>query len=127
MKYGYTKKINMSFEEALDEVRICLAEQWFGVMTQIDVQDSMKQKLWKDIEQYMIFGTCNPQLAYESLQEDYEIALVMPCNVIVYEQWGSVFTSALLPTIGTSFVENRSITEVAEKAEKLLIQAIDNI
>ena len=86
MKYWYTKEVNLTFEEALDEVTFCLAEQWFWIMTKINVQESMQKKLWRNIEEYMILWACNPGLAYEALQEDYDIGIVMPCNIIVYSQ-----------------------------------------
>ncbi len=127
MKYWYTKEVNLSFEEALDEVSLCLAEQGFWIMTKIDVQESMQKKLWRTIEQYMILWACNPTLAYEALQEDYEIGLIMPCNIIVYSKDSKIFVSTILPTVWIGFVENKKIQEVAKKAEMILIKALDSM
>lgn len=117
----------MSFEEALDEITFCLGEQWFWIMTKIDVKESMQKKLWKEIENYMILWACNPQLAYEALEADYEIGLVMPCNVIVYEKNNTVFVSVILPTVWSGFVESTWVQKVAVKAEELLKKAVDNL
>jgi len=123
MKYWYTKEVNLTFEEALDEVTLCLAEQGFGVMSKIDVQSAMFNKLWREVEPYMILWACNPSLAYDALQEEDEIGLVMPCNVIV----DKVFVSAILAAVGTSFVENEKVSEIAKKAEEKLIEALDSM
>jgi len=127
MKYSYTKEVNLSFEEALDEVTLCLAEQWFWVMTKIDVQEAMQKKLWREIEQYIILWACNPTLAYDALQEDYEIGLIMPCNIIVYSKSSKVFVSTILSTVWISFIENDSIQKIAQKAEIMLKKALDSM
>jgi len=127
MKYWYTKEVNLTFEEALDEVTLCLAEQGFGVMSKIDVQSAMFNKLWREVEPYMILWACNPSLAYDALQEEDEIGLVMPCNVIVYRKNDKVFVSAILAAVGTSFVENEKVSEIAKKAEEKLIEALDSM
>ena len=127
MKYWYTKEVNLTFEEALDEVTLCLAEQGFGVMSKIDVQSAMFNKLWREVEPYMILWACNPSLAYDALQEEDEIGLVMPCNVIVYKKNDKVFVSAILAAVGTSFVENEKVSEIAKKAEEKLIEALDSM
>lgn len=127
MKYWYTKEVNLTFEEALDEVTFCLAEQWFWIMTKINVQESMQKKLWRNIEEYMILWACNPGLAYEALQEDYEIGIVMPCNIIVYSQDKKVFVSTTLPTVWIGFIENEKIKTIAKKAEEMLKKALDSM
>jgi len=127
MKYWYTKEVNLTFEEALDEVTLCLAEQGFWVLTKIDLQSAMKNKINRDIEKYMVLWACNPNLAYEALQSEQEVGLLLPCNVIVYEKDSKVFVSAMLPTIWIGFIENENINEVAQKAEKILIKALDSM
>ncbi len=127
MKYWYTKEVNLSFEEALDEVTLCLAEQGFWIMTKIDVQESMQKKLWRTIEKYMILWTCNPTLAYEALQAEQEIGLIMPCNVVVFQKSDKVFVSTILPTVWIGFVENEEIKKIAETAEWLLKEALDSM
>ena len=127
MEYWYIKEVNLTFEEALDEVTLCLAEQGFWVLSKIDVQAAMLKKIGREVEPYMILWACNPTLAYDALQEDIEIWLVMPCNVIVYEKEGKVFVSAVLATVWTSIVENANITAIAKKAENWLIKALDSM
>ena len=127
MKYGYTKKVSLSFEEAIDEITLSLGEQGFGVLTKIDMQAAMKKKIDKDIESYMILGACNPTLAYEALCSEQEIGLVLPCNIIVYKLSGEVFVSTILPTAGIGFVENAIVSDIAQRAEEKLKKSIDNL
>lgn len=128
MKYWYTRELkNTSFEEVLDDVAICLAEQWFGVLTKIDMQSAMKNKLNKDIDKYIILGACNPTLAYEALLEDYEIWLILPCNLVVYEKNKKIFISTIIPSVWMSFIENIKIKNIAEIAEVKLKKVIDSV
>ncbi len=127
MKYWYSRKLDISFEEALDEVTFSLAEQGFGVLTKIDLQSAMKTKLEKDIEKYVVLGACNPSLAYEALESEQEVWLLVPCNVIVYEKEEKVFVSAILVSLGIGFIENKNIKDIAYRAEEMLKKAIDNI
>ncbi len=125
--YGYTKKTNLSFQQAVEKIKETLKEQGFGILTEIDVKATLKKKLGVDFENYLILGACNPPLAYKALQTEHEIGLLLPCNVIVYEKEGEVFVSALLPSKALSIVENPELSEVAEKAEEKLKKAVDNV
>ena len=127
MKYWYTKEVNLSFEEALDEVTLCLAEQGFWIMTKMNVQESLQKKLWRAIEKYVVLWACNPSLAYEALQVEQEIGLVLPCNVIVYEKDSKVFVSAIVPTVWIGFIENDKIKQIAQTAEEMLKKALDSM
>src|SRR5512147_2439352 len=95
LTYGFTKTIDVPYEEAIEKVRAALAKEGFGVLTQIDLKDKFKEKLGVDFRPYVILGACNPALAYESLQQEMEIGLLLPCNVIVYEQDGRTVVSAV--------------------------------
>ena len=125
--YGYTKKTNLSFQQAVEKIKETLKEQGFGILTEIDVKATLKKKLGVDFENYFILGACNPPLAYKALQTEHEIGLLLPCNVIVYEKEGEVFVSALLPSKALSIVDNPELSEVAEKAEEKLKKAVDNV
>lgn len=125
--YGYTKKIELDFDSAVQEVKKALKDQGFGILSEIDVQKAMKEKLDKDMDKYLILGACNPPLASRALDSEIEIGLLLPCNVIVYQNGADVLVSAMLPSVGMSFVENDMLGEVAEEAESKLKTALDNL
>lgn len=127
MKYGCTKQVDGSFEVVVPRVKAALAEQGFGVLTEIDVKATLKEKLGVEFDKYLIWGACNPPLAYQALQKEREIGLLMPCNVIIYETGGKIFVSAILPTTAISMIGNQSLLDIAEQAEEKLCKAIDNL
>ena len=83
--YGFGKEVNLSFEEAIPRVKEELKKEGFGVLTEIDVKKVLKEKLNVDFKKYQILGACNPPFAYQTLQAEEEIGLLLPCNVIIYE------------------------------------------
>jgi uncharacterized protein (DUF302 family) len=83
--YGFQVKMNVSYEAAIEKVTAALKEEGFGVLTEIDVQATLKKKLDVDFRKYVILGACNPHLAHRALSTEIEIGLMLPCNVIVYE------------------------------------------
>ena len=125
MHYGHIKQVNLPFAEAVEKTRAALQAEGFGVLTEIDVKATLKKKLDKDVENYLILGACNPPFAYEALQAEKEIGLLLPCNVIVYEDGGAVFVSAILPTVAMQMVENPALAAVAETVETKLKKAVD--
>ena len=127
MNYGYKKQVDLSFVEAIDKTKEELTEEGFGVLTEIDVKATLKKKLDVDHDNYIILGTCNPSFAYKALQEEKDIGLLLPCNVIVYEDSGKVFVSAILPTVAMKMVNNTSLAEIAKTVEEKLRKVIDNI
>ena len=84
-KFGFSKTVNLSYEEAVEKARGALKEEGFGVLCEIDMKEKLKEKLGVDFRKYVILGACNPPLAYKTLQEELAIGLLLPCNVIVYE------------------------------------------
>jgi len=127
MNYGYKKQVDLSFVEAIDKTKEELTEEGFGVLTEIDVKATLKKKLDVDHDDYIILGACNPSFAYKALQEEKDIGLLLPCNVIVYEDSGKVFVSAILPTVAMRMVNNTSLAEIAKIVEEKLRNIIDNI
>ena len=117
----------MEFDEAIKKVKASLMEQGFGVLTEIDVKATMKQKLGKDIDDYVILGACNPILAAKAIDAEIEIGLLLPCNVIIYKKNGDVFVSAIMPSVAMSFVKNDALADVAKVAEAKLSTSINNL
>ena len=84
-RFGFIRTIDLPYEEAVENTRAALKEEGFGVLCEIDLQEKLKEKLGVDFRKYVILGACNPPLAYKTLQEEINIGLLLPCNVIVYE------------------------------------------
>ena len=125
--YGYSRQIDLGFDEAIDKTKAELKKQGFGVLTEVNIQSTLKSKLDVDIEKYSILGACNPPAAYQALKAEPEIGLMLPCNVIVYQKDGKTFASAILPTVAMAMIDNDALTQIAQKIEKSLITAIDGI
>lgn len=85
LKYGFSKTMSAPFDEALERTREALKTEGFGVLSEIDIKEKLKEKLGVDFRRYVILGACDPPLAHKSLQEEIDIGLLLPCNVVVYE------------------------------------------
>ena len=127
MEYGYKKQVNLAYDEAVEKTRQELQKGGFGVLTEIDVKATLKKKLDADFDNYIILGACNPPLAYRALQAERDIGLLLPCNLIVYEQAGKTYVSAMLPTVAMSMVENAALADVAVQVEAKLKQVVDSV
>ena len=127
MNYGYSKNLSLPFPEAVERVRAELANEGFGVITEIDVKETLKKKLGIDYDAYVILGACNPPLAYQALQLEKEIGLLLPCNVIVYENRGKVVISSIIPTATMSRIANPSFLAIAIQVEQKLKKVIDAV
>jgi uncharacterized protein (DUF302 family) len=124
MQYGFSKTIDLTYEQALEKVTAELKKEGFGVLTTIDVKETLKQKINVDFKKYTILGACNPPIAHKALQEEEEIGLLLPCNVIVYEKDGKTRVSIFDPMVMTWIMENDQMkpiaTEVQEKLQRVL-------
>ena len=127
MEYGYKRKVPLPFGEAVEKVRGELTKEGFGVLTEIDVKASLKEKLGLDYDNYLILGACNPPLALKALQAEKDIGLFLPCNVIVYEDGGKVFVSAILPTVAMQVVGNPALADLGKMVEEKLVRVVDNV
>jgi uncharacterized protein (DUF302 family) len=127
MKYGYTKKVELNFSEAIERILEELPKEGFGVLTEINVKETLKRKLDLDMDDYIILGACNPSFAHKALVIEHEIGLLLPCNIIVYKKEGDVFVSAILPSVAMSMVENPDLQIIAEEIEGKLKKVINNL
>lgn len=126
--YHYTKKVEMPFETAVGKVTESLSKQGFGVLTTIDVKETLKKKLNVDFGSYKILGACNPQFAHRALSLEPSIGVMLPCNVVVREDKnGNVEISAINPmdTIAGN-ITNEKLKELAAEVSNLLRTAIDD-
>jgi uncharacterized protein (DUF302 family) len=124
MQYGFSKTVDLSYEQTLAKVTAELKKEGFGVLTSIDVKETLQQKINKDFKKYTILGACNPPIAYKALQEEEELGLLLPCNVIVYEKDGKTQVSIFDPMVMAWILENDMMkpiaTEVQEKLQRVL-------
>ena len=127
MQYKFTKKLSLSFKEALKKTKSELEKEGFGVLTEIDVKATLKNKLGKDFDNYIIYGVCNPPLAYEALLAQKDIGLFLPCNIIVYEEGDKSVVSAIMPTIALQIVSNSAVDKIAKIAEEKIKIVIASI
>lgn len=124
MQYGFSKAVDLPYEEAIEKVTVELKKEGFGVLTSIDVKDTLKQKINVDFKKYTILGACNPPIAHKALQEEEELGLLLPCNVIVYEKDDMTKVSIFDPMVMTWILENDNMkpiaTEVQERLQRVL-------
>ena len=118
MNYGYKRTVELSFEEVDDRIRSSLEEQGFGVLTEIDVKNTLKKKLDKDFQKYTILGGCNPPLAFEALEDEQAIGLLLPCNVVLWENEDSSTTIAAIDVDKMmTIVKNNQLYNLAKKVK----------
>jgi len=124
-KYGFGTTVPMDFEHALDVVTESLRKEGFGVLTDIDVQATLKQKLGEDMPPYRILGACNPPLAHRALTAEPSIGLLLPCNVVVrQEDDGSVHVECMDPVAVLELVDNPAVTELADEVRVRLARVL---
>jgi len=128
MKYYFSKTVTLPFDDAIERVIAELQKQGFGVLTDIDVKQTLKKKLNVDFKKYRILGACNPSFAYKALQVEDKIGTMLPCNVIVQEiDEGQVEVAAIDPVASMQAVANPALKDVAEEVQAKLKKVIENI
>lgn len=125
--YGYIRTVTLPFAEAVAKAEAALKNEGFGVLCQIDIQDKLKEKLGVDFPRYVILGACNPPLAYQALQDELDLGLLLPCNVIVYERGGEVTVGAVDAVKMLSVVGKASMELLAQQVNEKLRRAVDSI
>jgi uncharacterized protein (DUF302 family) len=125
-RYGLRVQIPVDYDEAVQRATNALKEQGFGVLTTIDVTQTLKQKLDRDFRKYVILGACNPPLADRALHAELEVGLLLPCNVIVYElSPGQTVVAAMAPLAALGIVgDNRELQAVAAEADRRVRAAL---
>lgn len=118
--YGFGATLDLPFDEALARTKAALQGEGFGVLSEIDVRATMKEKLAVDFERYVILGACNPQLAHRALQAEHDLGLLLPCNVIVHEHDGRSAVAIVDPAAMLGVVNNPALRAVADEAKERL-------
>lgn len=127
MTIGLTVRVDADFADAVERTRAALQEQGFGVLTEIDVQNTLREKLGEEMEDYLILGACNPSLAHRALGVDRQIGLLLPCNVVVRTEDGKTVVEAMDPEIMVKVTEEPELRPVAEEAAQRLRAALDTL
>ena len=128
MEYFTSQKVDLSYDQAIEKVTDLLKEEGFGVLTEIDVKDTLKKKLDVDFKKYKILGACNPKFAHKALQAEDKIGVMLPCNVIVEEnEDGTVEVSAVNPVASMQAVSNDGLQPIADEVRKRLEKVITNL
>lgn len=126
--YGFSRKIEGEFEDTVLRVRDALQREGFGVLTEIDVRATFRKKLDVDFRKYVILGACNPPFAHKALTAELEIGLLMPCNVIVYENdGGGVTVAAMDASLLATVTGNEALSAVATTVNDKLQRAIGSV
>jgi len=127
MDYGITVRTALPFAEAAARLRDALKEQGFGVLTEIDVQATLREKLGQQMGEYLILGACNPPLAHQALATDISIGLLLPCNVVVRAADGQTVVEALDPQTMVAVTGEPSLKPIAEEAASMLRAALASL
>lgn len=129
LEYGFSKTVDVPFGEAVEMARAALKEEGFGVLTEIDIKEKLNEKLGVDFRNYVILGACNPPLAYKTLQQEINIGLLLPCNVIVYDAnepgksvVAAIDAKMMLSVVGDNPALEVVANEVNEKLKRVVAQ-----
>ncbi|HYM02662.1 MAG TPA: DUF302 domain-containing protein [Stellaceae bacterium] len=128
MTYHFSKKLQLPFDAAIGHVTDALKAEGFGVLTEIDVQQTLKKKLDVNFRRYRILGACNPTLAYEALKAEDKIGTMLPCNVVVQElEGGGVEVSAVDPVASMAAIDNAKLGHIAAMVQAKLRKVVDQL
>lgn len=130
MKIALSTKLHTSFDDAVKRTRDALAQQGFGVLTEIDMKATLKAKLGEEMEDYLILGACNPQFAHRAVNVDRRIGVLLPCNVVVRAdpaEPDTVIVDAMNPRLMVDVTEEPGLVEIADAVAGRLQQAIDSL
>ena len=128
-KYGFSRTVNLPYDKAVEKTRTALQQEGFGVLSEIDLKEKLKEKLGVDFRNYVILGACDPPLAYQTLQQEIDIGLLLPCNVIVYESdetgksvVAAIDAKTMLSVVGGNATLDAVASEVNEKLQRVVNQ-----
>jgi len=127
MNYGFEKTIELSVEDAENKMTGELKQEGFGLVSRINMKEKFRDKLGIEYKDYLILGYCNPQAAFEAVEVEENIGLLLPCNIAIYSSGNKTVISVIRPTVAMSVVENPSLEPAAEKIERRLKAALERV
>lgn len=127
MEYGISRELEVTLEEALERTRASLQREGFGVLFEIDLDEKFREKLGVDFRRYKILGACNPGIAHQALQEEMRLGLLLPCNVIVYDEGGRSVVAAIDAKKMMSVTGNEKLAGAAGKVDEMLRRVIEGL
>ncbi len=128
MDYYLAKPVDLGFDEAIDKVTALLKDEGFGVLTEIDVKETLKKKIDVDFRKYTILGACNPKLAHQALTSEDKVGVLLPCNVVVQEhEGGQVEVAAMDPVGPMQAIGNSALTEMAAEVRARLERVLSGL
>ena len=125
--YYYKKTVDIPHAIVMGKIKDSLAMGGFGILTEINVKETLKKKLNVDGEDYMILGACNPSMAHKALQAEQNLGVMLPCNVVVYAKGGKTTIAAIRPTVQMAKIGNKKLEPIAKEVEKMLRSAVDRV
>lgn len=125
--YGFGLKVNLPYAQAVERTKAALKEQGFGVLTEVDIKQTMKEKRGVDFRPYVILGACNPPLAEQALATELDLGLLLPCNVVVYETEGGSVVQAMDPVPVLGLVGNPRLEPIAREVKARLQAALTGL
>lgn len=125
--YGLSTPTSLGFDEAVERITAELKSEGFGILSTIDVQATLKEKIGVERDRYLILGACNPHLANKAINAEPEIGLLLPCNVIVYESAGTTHLAVMDPAIAMSVTGNAGLDSLASEARLHLVRALERM
>jgi len=127
-QYAFTAVLNIPYEDAVSKITEALKEEGFGVLTEINVKETLKKKLGIDFRKYVILGACNSPYAHRTLQVDLDVGLLLPCNVIVYETDDKkAYVSAINPVSALEVIKNEELRKIAEEVSEKLKRVVEKV
>jgi uncharacterized protein (DUF302 family) len=125
--YGYGRSVDLPLPQAIERITETLKDEGFGVLSRIDIHEKLKEKLGVEFQDYVILGACNPPIAYQSLQTELNLGLLLPCNVVVYENDGRTIVAAIDAKRMLSIVGNPALEDAAGQVNEKLQRAVDRV
>lgn len=122
--YAITRQVEAPFDDVVERLQTALADEGFGILTTIDVQATLGEKLGEQIDPYIILGACNPELASRGLAEEPDLGVLLPCNVVVRADHGGVRVAAMEPTSALALADNPALAPLASEARDRLERAV---
>ena len=127
-RYAFNTVLDISYEDAISKVKNALKKEGFGVLTEIDVKETLKKKLGIEFRKYVIMGACNPPYAHRSLEADMDVGLLLPCNVIVYETNDrKAYVEAINPVSALEVIQSQELKSIAEEVSEKLKKVVENV